>query len=150
VKTILQLQLVLILMFGICVFADQGANPQSDKELSEKIIGIWVMDFKEPAWYLVNGTVTYKTNGSCIWDSTIIDHGEKHREIMKGNWLISNGILTESITNSIGIPKEIHSKGNGPRARIISIDKETLVERIIILREITNSAGYITLYRKNN
>jgi hypothetical protein len=71
---------------------DHQAN-QSDAEISQKIVGTWIVDIDELPAFSAKGTETFASDGSYVVKTTFIRHGKQREVQFEGKWQIKDGFL---------------------------------------------------------
>jgi hypothetical protein len=71
---------------------DHQAN-QSDAEISQKIVGTWIVDIDESPEYSVKGAKTFSSDGSYVVKARITHYGKWRDEQFEGTWQIKDGHL---------------------------------------------------------
>jgi hypothetical protein len=103
---------------------------QSDAEIGQKIIGTWIIDVATkktngPYSYSARGTVSYSTNGCYVAQAKVKEDGKVHDERFEGYWHVKDGILTDTVTNYVGM------WSSGPKnfevARVVKVDETELI-----------------------
>jgi hypothetical protein len=95
---------------------DHQAN-QSDAEISQKIIGTWIVDIEESPDYTVKGSNTFSSDGSYVVKARITQYGKWRDEQFDGTWQIKDGLL-------------IGTNFTHDREKILRVDDEELVSLV--------------------
>lgn len=102
---------------------------QSDTEIRQKIIGTWIENYSftlSNRLVAVSQKLTYATDGYYSATETISSDGKISVKKCEGLWALQNGVLTYSITNSIGVKPISSGAFFYPQARVIKVKKEQL------------------------
>ena len=118
--------IITFLALEIAVIADKSAPSQSDAEIRQKIVGTWIIDVGTTnGAYSAKGTVTYSTNGCYVAKARVLDGGKAHEERYEGLWHVEDGVLTDTVTNTVGIP---FPQGNiFEHAKVLRVNENELV-----------------------
>jgi hypothetical protein len=121
--------IIMLLALAFSAMADASSR-QSDAEIRQKIVGTWILDVGTtnrtgPYSFSEKGTETYFSNGSFVMKATILDGGKEHQERVEGVWHVEAGMLTDSVTNAVGVPGG--APQNYEHARVIRVDDRELI-----------------------
>jgi len=132
----------LVISLGNVHSADEVETLQSDAEIRQKLVGVWIVDIGTNSQiYSAKGTIAYASNSCYVAKAVVSEGNSSHEETYEGMWEVKQGILTATITNAIGI------KGQPGKwfdhAKVVRID-----ERELILKSGTNQSGHIDMYKR--
>ena len=100
---------------------------QSDEEIRQKIIGIWIHEGETTnKTFRFQGTVAYSTNGCYVAQYTVTEDGKSSVQRYEGFWLVQDGILTDTVTNTVGRYSPPVG-GSYEHARVIKVDENELI-----------------------
>jgi hypothetical protein len=117
--------LLLLFIGAAVVYAIAFHRVHRDAAMRRKIVGNWAVQVRHPSGPLTVGAITVTADGSYTSRLRIISDQDTKELVMGGTWLIRDGVMISSVTNTSN--PGLGPLGSEARTRIIRLHGDELV-----------------------